>query len=158
MEQSTGKLKWSRLATMMAGVALVVAACGTASTTNNNGNNMASSDKQILRINSGTEPNSLDPGQQSYDYEGLIGRNVFEPLLKPKKDLSDVEGAAASSYDVSSDGITYTFHIRQNAKWSDGVPLKAKDFVYGYQRILDPTQPTLTLSVTVTRGNLVVNQ
>ncbi|HEY8677563.1 MAG TPA: peptide ABC transporter substrate-binding protein [Candidatus Dormibacteraeota bacterium] len=138
MEQSTGKLKWSRLATLMAGVALVVAACGTASTTNNNGNNMASSDKQILRINSGTEPNSLDPGQQSYDYEGLIGRNVFEPLLKPKKDLSDVEGAAASSYDVSSDGITYTFHIRQNAKWSDGVPLKAKDFVYGYQRILDP--------------------
>ena len=110
MDVSTGKLKWSRLATVMAGVALVAAACGTA-TTNNGNTNMASSDKQILRINSGTEPNSLDPGQQTYDYEGLIGRNVFEPLLKPKKDLSDVQGAAASSYDVSSDGLTYTFHI-----------------------------------------------
>jgi len=56
MDVSTGKLKWSRLATVMAGVALVAAACGTA-TTNNGNTNMASSDKQILRINSGTEPN-----------------------------------------------------------------------------------------------------
>lgn len=125
----------------MAGIGLVVAACGTAST-NNNGNstsNMASSDKQILRINTGTEPNSLDPGQQTYDYEITIGHQVFEPLLKPTKDLKDVTGAAASSYDVSSDGLTYTFHIRQNAKWSDGQPLKGSDFVYGWQRVLDPT-------------------
>ena len=41
-------------------------------------------------------------------------------------------------YDVSSDGKTYTFHLRQGAKWSDGQPVTAKDFVYSFKRILDP--------------------
>ena len=116
---------------------LVLAACG-AQGTSSISDNAAPDSKQILRINTATEPNSLDPGQQTYDYEGLVGRNVFEPLLKAKKDLSDVQGAAASSYDVSSGGLTYTFHLRSNAKWSDGQPVKAQDFVYGWQRLLDP--------------------
>ena len=120
------------------GVGLLIAACGTpAPGTGTSG--MAAADKQVLRISSTTEPNSLDPGQQTFDYEGVIGRNTFEPLLRPKPDLSDVQGAAASSYDVSSDGLTYTFHIRQSARWSDGVALKAGDFVYGWQRLLDPS-------------------
>ena len=46
--------------------------------------------------------------------------------------------AAASSYDVSADGKTYTFHLRAGAKWSDGQPVTAKDFVYSFKRILDP--------------------
>jgi len=100
---------------------------------------MASNDKQILRTNTNTEPNSFDPGQETYDYEITLGHNIFEPLLKPTKDLKDVTGAAASSWEVSSDGLTYTFHLRQNAKWSDGQPVKAQDFVYGWQRVLDPT-------------------
>jgi oligopeptide transport system substrate-binding protein len=121
----------------MAGIGLLVAACGGGTSTTNS--NMAPNDKQILRTNTGTEPNSLDPGQQTYDYEITIGHNVFEPLLKPTKDLKDVTGAAAKSFDVSSDGLTYTFHLRDNAKWSDGQPVKASDFVFGWQRVLDPT-------------------
>src|SRR5579872_719369 len=116
-----------------AGVLLV--ACGTSTTT---GETKASPDKQILRVNDGTEPNSYDPGQETYTYEAAVGRNVFEPLLTPKSDLSDVQPAAASSYDVSSDGLTYTFHLRTNAKWSDGQPLTGADFVYGWQRLLNP--------------------
>jgi len=98
----------------------------------------APSAQQILRVNDSTEPNSYDPGQQTYTYEAAVGRTVFEPLLKPKADLSDVEGATAKSYDVSSDGLTYTFHLRDNAKWSDGKPVTAKDFVYGWKRLLNP--------------------
>ncbi len=116
-----------------AGVLLV--ACGTSTTTSAN---IATPDKQILRVNDGTEPNSYDPGQETYTYEAAVGRNVFEPLLTPKSDLSDVQPAAASSYDVSSDGLTYTFHLRTNAKWSDGQPLTGADFVYGWQRLLNP--------------------
>jgi oligopeptide transport system substrate-binding protein len=124
-----------RLALGVCGV-LAVAACG--NTTSGTSSQQAPSAQQILRINDGTEPNSYDPGQQTYTYEAAVGRTVFEPLLKPKPDLSDVTGATASSYDVSSDGLTYTFHLRTNAKWSDGKPVTGADFVYGWKRLLNP--------------------
>jgi len=122
------------LALASAGI-FVVSACGTSTAT---GDQLASSDKQIYRVNDGTEPNSYDPGQETYTYEAAVGRNVFEPLLTPKSDLSDVQPAAAQSYDVSSDGLTYTFHLRTNAKWNDGQPVKGADFVYGWKRLLNP--------------------
>lgn len=114
----------------------VVAACGGSSGTTSS--NLASPDKQILRVNDGTEPNSYDPTQETYTYEAGVGRNVFEPLLKPNASLTDVQAAAAKSYDVSSDGLTYTFHLQPNAKWSDGKPVTASDWVYGYQHLLNP--------------------
>jgi oligopeptide transport system substrate-binding protein len=46
--------------------------------------------------------------------------------------------AIASSYDVSADGLTYTFHLRKDAKWSNGDPVTADDFVFGWQRAVDP--------------------
>ncbi len=64
-------------------------------------------------------------------------RQVFEPLLAFDQDLKP-KPAAATSFDVSQDGKTYTFHLRQGAKWSDGQPVTAKDFVYSFRRLLDP--------------------
>ncbi|HKC18632.1 MAG TPA: peptide ABC transporter substrate-binding protein [Candidatus Dormibacteraeota bacterium] len=114
----------------------IAAACGGSNGTSSG--QMASSDKQILRVNDGTEPNSYDPTQETYSYEAAVGRQVFEPLMNPKADLSDVQPAAAQSYSVSSDGMTYTFHLRQNAKWSDGKAVTASDWVYGYKHLLNP--------------------
>jgi oligopeptide transport system substrate-binding protein len=126
----------TRWAALTVGLGVFVAACG--GTTSAGGPAKASADKQVLRINTGVQPNSLDPGQQSYDYEGIVGRNVFEPLLKPTKDAKDLTGAAATGKpDVSSDGLTYTFHLRDN-NWSDGQPVKAADFVYAWGRLLNP--------------------
>jgi oligopeptide transport system substrate-binding protein len=122
-------------AVALATAGVLIVACGTSTST---GATMASADKQILKVNDGTEPNSYDPGQETYTYEAAAGRNVFEPLLTPKSDLSDVQPAAAQSYEVSSDGLTYTFHLRANAKWSDGQPVTGADFVYGWQRLLNP--------------------
>ncbi|HZP16098.1 MAG TPA: peptide ABC transporter substrate-binding protein [Nocardioides sp.] len=90
-------------------------------------------------MNINTEPSTLDPTQQQWVYEADLGRNTFEALTRAKSDLSDVEGAAASSWDISSDGLTWTFHIRTDEKYSDGSPVTAGDFVYSYKRILDPT-------------------
>ncbi len=45
----------------------------------------------------------------------------------------------AASYTISDDGLVYTFTLRDDAMWSDGVPVTAKDFVYAFQRLLDPT-------------------
>src|SRR2546427_12738911 len=116
-----------------AGVFLV--GCGGGGSTSAN---PAPPDKQILRVNDRTEPNSYDPTQQTYSYEAGVGRQVFEALLKPKADGSDVQAAAAKSYDISSDGLTYTFHLQPDAKWSDGKPVTAADWVYGYQHLLNP--------------------
>jgi len=113
----------------------VVAACGGSSTPSAN---LAPAAQQTITANDGTEPNSYDPTQQTYTYEAGVGRNTFEALLKSKPDLSDVQPAAAKSYDVSSDGLTYTFHLQPNAKWSDGKPVTASDWVYGYQHFLNP--------------------
>lgn len=116
--------------------ALGLAACGGGGGTA--GPAKAPDAQQILRINTGVQPNSLDPGQQTYDYEAMIGRQTFEALLKPAKTGTGLAGNAASSWDVSADGLTVTFHLRENY-YNDGVRVKAQDFVYGWQRILDPT-------------------
>jgi oligopeptide transport system substrate-binding protein len=113
----------------------VVSACGGSNTVSQN---LAPASQQILRANNGTEPNSFDPTQQTYTYEGAVGRHVFETLLRPKLDNSDVEPAAAKSYDVSTDGLTYTFHLQTTAKWSDGKPVTASDWVYGFKHLLNP--------------------
>jgi len=118
-----------------AGIVLATA-CG--GTTGPQSQDLASPDKQVLNVNDGTEPNSYDPTQQTYTYEAGVGREVFETLLKPNKDGTDVQSAAAESYKVSSDGLTYTFTLRSNAKWSDGQTVKAADFVYGYKHLLNP--------------------
>jgi oligopeptide transport system substrate-binding protein len=83
------------------------------------------------------EPDSIDPNRSNFATEAAVIRQVFEPLLAFDKDLKPVP-AAASSYDVSPDGKTYTFHLRSGAKWSDGQPVTAKDFVYSFKRLLDP--------------------
>jgi oligopeptide transport system substrate-binding protein len=83
------------------------------------------------------EPDNLDPNRSNFATEAAVIRQVFEPLLTFDKDLKPVP-AAASSFDVSPDGKTYTFHLRAGAKWSDGQPVTAKDFVYSFKRILDP--------------------
>jgi oligopeptide transport system substrate-binding protein len=111
-----------------------VAACGP--TQQGGGITLASA--QELRINIGTEPSSLDPGQTQWDYEGAVDRQLFEAPLKATKDFKAVTGSAADSYSVDNTGTIYTFKLHPGAKWSDGVPVKAADFVYGWQRLLDP--------------------
>ena len=114
-----------------------VAACG--SNNGTGGNSQAPPDKQVLNVNIDTEPSTLDPTQQQWVYEADVGRNIYEALTRANAQNTDVVGAAASSWDVSSDGMTWTFHLRSGEKYSDGNPVKASDFVASYKRILDPT-------------------
>ena len=133
MDDTVARFRWLRVPALLTVVGLLVAACGTSSPTTS-----SLAKDQSLRVNINTEPNSLDPGQEQYNYEGAIGASISEALLKIKPDLSDAAPATASGYSVSSDGLTWTFKIRSNAKWSDGKPVTAADFVYAWQRILDP--------------------
>jgi oligopeptide transport system substrate-binding protein len=105
---------------------------------------------QVLRVMLEDQPASLDPGQTQYTYETAVLRAISEPLLRPNGDLSGVAPAAAKSFDVNADGTAYVFHLRSNAKYWDGTPVKAQDFVYAWQRLIDPrlAAPNETLFAT----------
>jgi oligopeptide transport system substrate-binding protein len=93
--------------------------------------------EQTLRVSVPALPESTDPALTPA-YDSGVARTAFEALLKPRADLSDVQPAAAESYSVSADGLTYTFHLRPKGAWSDGTPVRAADFVLAWRRILDP--------------------
>src|SRR5437660_5933149 len=126
---------WIRAVTLVTGAVFLAACGGNSGTTSAN---LAPADKQILRANNGTEPNSFDPTQQTYTYERAVGIQTYDSLFRAKADASDVEPLGATSFDVSPDGLTYTFHLRQGAKWSDGKAVTASDWVYGWKHFLNP--------------------
>ena len=85
----------------------------------------------------GPNPETLDPALNS----SVDGANtiitIFEPLLLIDEN-NDVIPGQAESYEVSPDGLTWTFHMRDGLKWSDGSDLTAKDFEYSFKRMADP--------------------
>ena len=93
---------------------------------------------QTLRVLLDEQPASLDPGQTQYPYEAAVLRAISEPLLRPTPDMNGVAPAAAERFDVSSSGTIYAFHLRTNAQYWDGTPVKAQDFVFAWQRLIDP--------------------
>ena len=97
-------------------------------------NNKERTSKELF-INAGEEPKTIDPTISGNDF--VYPRHVFETLIIKGKDGS-LQGGAAESWDVSADGLTYTFHLRTNAKWSDGQNVTANDFVYALQRASNP--------------------
>ena len=98
----------------------------------------ASSDT-ILRIqNPGGEPEYLDPGLSSGKLDTDILNNLFEGLTEYNPKDSSPIPAVATHWTVSPDGKTYTFFLRNDAKWSDGSPVTAHDFEYSWKRALDP--------------------
>ncbi|APG21024.1 oligopeptide ABC transporter substrate-binding protein OppA [Kosakonia radicincitans DSM 16656] len=93
-------------------------------------------DNQTLVRNNGSEVQSLDPHKIEGVPESNVSRDLFEGLL-----ISDVEGhptAGVAEKWENKDFKVWTFHLRKNAKWSDGTPVTAQDFVYSWQRLADP--------------------
>lgn len=83
------------------------------------------------------EPESLDWNKAHTTVEAYLLMNLMEGLVTFDRDLNVVP-ALAESWKVSSDGKVYTFQLRADVKWSDGVPLKAEDFIYSWKRLLSP--------------------
>lgn len=92
----------------------------------------------VINIKAGPEPKTIDPTLNSSVDGALYITHVFEGLTTRDKDNNIVPGVA-ESWDISDDYLTYTFHIRSNASWSDGKPVVADDFVYSWRRAVDPT-------------------
>jgi oligopeptide transport system substrate-binding protein len=83
------------------------------------------------------EPPTLDPSLIEDIYSGDVARQLFEGLLNQDAQGNPVPGVA-TDWTVSEDGLTYTFRLRPETKWSDGTPVTAEDFVYSWRRTADP--------------------
>ena len=95
--------------------------------------------EQILHRGIGVDPTDLDPHVATNLAEVDLVSALFEGLVvEDPVDLHPVAGVARS-WDVSADRITYTFHLRPEAKWSDGTPVTAMDFVASWRRVLTPS-------------------
>jgi len=93
---------------------------------------------QVVYVGNGGEPQDLDPQAITGIPEHQLARALFEGLLtEDPADLHPVAGVA-SSWDISPDGQVYTFHLRPNAKWSNGDPITADDYVQSYRRMVSP--------------------
>ncbi len=85
----------------------------------------------------GTEPQSLDPALVTGVPEGRVIRALFEGLTSSDPETLEPLPGVAESWEVSADGLVYTFHLRPT-QWSDGTPLTARDFDFSWERVLRP--------------------
>ncbi len=93
--------------------------------------------EQILHRGNGAEPESLDFATSSSVAASNIQRDMAEGLLGLAADASLIPGAA-ERWEVSPDGLVYTFIMRKDGKWSNGEPVTAHDFVYSFRRVVNP--------------------
>lgn len=90
----------------------------------------------MIRYNICTEPETLDPAKATGVPEGTIALQLFDGLTR-YDEKQEIKPAVAESWQISSDGLIYTFKLR-DAKWSSGESIKAQDFVFSWLRVLAP--------------------
>ena len=109
---------------------------GSNDTGNNNGGNAGA--EKVFHFATSTEPTSLDPQLGSGTWITNVTGAIFEGLVRRYN--GEIEPAIAETWDVSNDGLTYTFHLRDVA-WSDGTPITAQDFVDSWNLLIERATP-----------------
>ena len=122
---------------------LAVMACGGDNATKVDKSAMAPPDQQILRLRLNGEPKTIDPALSNSLAEATLTRPLFAGLFSYDTELKIIPNMATDvptddNGGISKDGLTYTVKIKKDAKWSDGNPITANDFVYSLRRALDP--------------------
>ncbi|MGZ7443672.1 peptide ABC transporter substrate-binding protein [Paenibacillus sp. TH7-28] len=136
------------LLTLVLAVGTLLSACGSNGGSNgaaNGGNNTASNSgdsgeeklaaDQTLKINLSAEPPTFDPAQAQDSQSNTVLKTMYEGLTRQDDSGQSVPGVA-EKWDI--DGTKYTFHLRKDAKWSNGDPVTANDFVFAWERVLSP--------------------
>lgn len=90
-----------------------------------------------ITFNLAADPKTIDPALNQAVDGGILLVNMFEGLYKLDENQQPIPGVA-ESYDLSDDKTEYTFHLRSDAKWTNGDPVKASDFEYAWKRVLAP--------------------
>ena len=90
-----------------------------------------------LVVLNGAEPETLDPHLMAGQLEQRLAYALYEGLVF-NDEKGEIQPGIAEEWEMSPDGLTYTFHLRKNAKWSNGDPVTAQDFVASWKRCLEP--------------------
>jgi oligopeptide transport system substrate-binding protein len=101
------------------------------------GGDQAPTSASVLDRGLGADPETLDPNKFSTVPAAHVLRDIGEGLLGYSA-TGELVAAAAESWDVSADGLTYTYTIRENAKWSNGDPVLAEHFAFSLRRLVNP--------------------
>ncbi|MCY7344948.1 MAG: peptide ABC transporter substrate-binding protein [Pyrinomonadaceae bacterium] len=130
-------LNQTRLGIALLAVSLFLSGC-TSSASNRYWGKTAAPTDNVLRYITGSEPESLDPAFGTGQPEARIYMALYEGLLEYHPKTMEPIPAIAENWEISADGTEYLFHLRKNAKFSNGEPITAKDFVYTFRRALSP--------------------
>jgi len=103
------------------------------------GADMAADKGNVLHLANGTEPSDLDPQTVTGRPESNILRTLIEGLVIPDAKTLEPKPGQAESWEISDDGLVYTFKLRAEAKWSNGDRVTAQDFIGSWQRMLTPS-------------------
>lgn len=95
-------------------------------------------DEQVLYVSNATEPRSLDPHKTAGVPESTIMLNLYDCLTTYDPRTAEPIPCLAETWDHNADSSVWTFHLRHDAKWTDGNPITAEDFVYSWRRIVNP--------------------
>lgn len=127
-------MKNRRLAIALVLPALVATACGSGTGSSSSGGGQPLAAVQALHFPIQDDIKTLDPGHVSDAVSIAFVQNVFGGLYRFDDNLKEVPYAATALPDISSDGLTYTFHLRQDVKFSNGDPVTSKDVLYSWNR------------------------
>ena len=136
------KITYLAIAILLISASLLTS-CGAASSTTAVNNN-SSSTTTAVTAGSGTltftntDPYTLDPAASNEALSTSYIMQIYSGLMKLDNNLEPVPDIAASMPTVSADGLTYTFHLRTDVKFSDGTPVTANDFQYSWNRAANP--------------------
>src|SRR4029079_12561517 len=93
--------------------------------------------RNIFRYVTGDEPETLDPTISNGQPEARIFLGIFEGLVEYNPKTLEPDPALAERWHINNDSSEFTFHLRTTARWSNGDPIDANDFVYSFRRALD---------------------
>jgi oligopeptide transport system substrate-binding protein len=127
------------LLTFLAMTGMLSVACTTTNQALTVSTTKASPDKQVffMPLAGGSDINTFDPALAGSALDISAIANVFTGLVEFNRHL-DIVPQLAASYSASADGLTWTFHLKPNLKFSDGTPLTSHDVVYSIDRALQP--------------------
>jgi oligopeptide transport system substrate-binding protein len=98
-------------------------------------------DEGVFIMGNGTEPQTLDPQAATGLVEFRVLHSLFEGLVTLDPTSGQIVPAAAEHWEIADDGLTITFYLREDLRWSNGDPLTASDFVFTFKRVLTPEIP-----------------
>lgn len=133
--------KLSALILTAAVIGTAMTACGgskRASSAASGSNSGTVAMKDTFTYAQGADPRGLDPAYVDDGESAKVMCNIYEGLLKYSKDSTQVQPCLAEKYEVSADGMTYTFHLRKNVKFHDGTPFNADAVKASIDRQLEP--------------------